>query len=163
MSWNSGRRGRSVPKPWTDERTNRSGTGLLSLLFLPLVRRYTVTDTPELIPLIKKNISAKDPSAPRSNIAAKGLDWIVLQSTPPTLRPKAFSFETVNLLLAADCVYHPSLVNPLVDTMRYLATPGKTPVVVVAELRAEDVMRGFLEAWLQSDPRWQIWSLGERT
>ena len=162
MSWNSGKRGRSVPKPWTDERTNRSGTGLLSILFSPLVRRYTVTDIPELIPLIKKNISANVPSAPPSNIVAQDLDWIVLQSTPPTLRPKAFPFETIDLLLAVDCVYHPSLVNPLVDTMRYLATPGKTTVVVVVELRADDVIREFLEAWLQSDPRWQIWSLGEK-
>ena len=46
--------------------------------------------------------------------------------------------------------------------MRYLATPGKTTVVVVVELRADDVIREFLEAWLQSDPRWQIWSLGEK-
>ncbi|KAF9653301.1 hypothetical protein BDM02DRAFT_3135456 [Thelephora ganbajun] len=139
-----------------------SGTGLLSILFSPLVRRYTVTDIPELMPLIKKNISMNIPSTSTSNIVAQDLDWITLQSTPPALRAKAFLFEVVDLLLVVDCVYHPSLVSPLVDTIRYLTTPGKTTVVVVIELRAEDVVREFLEAWLQNDPRWQIWSVGEQ-
>ena len=121
-----------------------------------------MTDIPELIPLIKKNISMNDPNTSPSKIDAQDLDWITLQSTPPTLRAKAFSFEVVDLLLAVDCVYHPSLVGPLIDTMRYLTTPGKTTVVVVVELRAEEVVREFLEMWLQSDPRWQIWSIGEQ-
>ena len=141
---------------------DRSGTGLLSILFSPLVRRYTVTDIPELIPLIKKNISMNVPSASTSKIIAQDLDWTTLQSTPPTLRAKAFSFENIDILLVVDCIYNPSLVSPLVDTIRYLTTPGKTAVVVVVELRAEDVVREFLEAWLQSDPRWQIWSVGEQ-
>jgi len=141
---------------------DRSGTGLLSILFSPLVRRYTVTDVPELIPLIKKNISMNIPSAPASNIVAQDLDWTALQSAPPALRAKAFSFDDIDILLVVDCVYHPSLVSPLVDTIHYLTTPGKTTVVVVVELRAEDVVREFLETWLQSDPRWEIWSVGEQ-
>jgi len=121
-----------------------------------------VTDIPELIPLIKKNVSMNDPSTSASRIIAQDLDWVTLQSTPPALRAKAFPFEVVDLLLMVDCVYHPSLVSPLVDTVRYLTTPGKTTVVVVVELRAEDVVREFLEVWLQSDQRWQIWSVGEQ-
>ena len=120
-----------------------------------------MTDIPELVPLIKKNLSMNIPSSSTSKIVAQDLDWITLQSTPPALRAKAFAFGVVDLLLVVDCVYHPSLVSPLVDTMRYLTTPGKTTVVVAVELRAEDVVREFLEMWLQSDPRWQIWSVGE--
>lgn len=120
-----------------------------------------MTDIPELVPLIKKNLSMNIPSSSTSKTVAQDLDWITLQSTPPALRAKAFAFEVVDLLLVVDCVYHPSLVSPLVDTMRYLTTPGKTTVVVAVELRAEDVVREFLEMWLQSDPRWQIWSVGE--
>ena len=97
-----------------------------------------------------------------SNIVVQDLDWTTLQSTPLALRQKAFSFEDIDILLMVDCVYYPSLVSPLVDAMRYLTTPGKTTVVVVVELRAEDVVREFLEAWLQSDPGWQIWSVGEQ-
>ena len=120
-----------------------------------------MTDIPELIPLIRKNVSMNVSSTPTSNIVVQDLDWTTLQSAPPALRAKAFSFEDIDILLVVDCVYHPSLVSPLVDTIRYLTTPGKTTVVVVVELRAEDVIREFLEAWLQSDPRWQIWSVGE--
>lgn len=141
---------------------DRSGTGLLSILFSPLVCRYTVTDIPELIPLIKKNISMNIPNTSTSNIVAQDLDWTALQSAPPTLRAKAYSFEDIDILLVVDCVYHPSLVSPLVDTIHYLTTPGKTTVVVVVELRAEDVVREFLETWLRSDARWQIWSVGEQ-
>lgn len=146
----------------TNGGTNRSGTGLLSILFSPLVHRYTVTDIPELVPLIKKNVSMNVPRTSASNIAAQDLDWITLQSTPPTLRAKAFSFGVVDLLLAVDCVYHPNLVGPLVEAIQYLTTPGKTTVVVVVELRAEDAVREFLEAWMRRDPRWRIWSLGEQ-
>lgn len=144
------------------ERHNRSGTGLLSILFSPLVRRYTATDIPELIPLIKKNISANVPRTSIPKVIAQDLDWTALRSAPATLRAKVFSFEVVDLLLVVDCVYHPSLVGPLVETMHYLTTPGKTTVIVFIELRAEDVVREFVEAWLQSDRRWRIWSLGER-
>ena len=146
-------------REFTKDPIYRSGTGLLSILFSPLVRRYTATDIPELMQLIKKNVSA---NVSTSNIDVQDLDWITLQSIPPTLRVKAISFEVIDILLAVDCVYHPSLVPPLVDAMRYLTTPGKTTVVVVVELRAEDVVREFLEAWLRSDARWQIWSLGEQ-
>ena len=121
-----------------------------------------MTDIPELIPLIKKNISINISSTPTSNVIAQDLDWTTLQSTPPMLRAKAFSFEDIDILLIVDCVYHPNLVSPLVDTIRYLTTPEKTRVVVVVELRAEDVVREFLEAWLRSDPMWQIWSVGEQ-
>ena len=121
-----------------------------------------MTDIPELIPLIEKNVSMNTPSTSTSKIVAQDLDWTVLQSAPPTLRAKAFSFGCVDILLVVDCVYHPNLVSPLVGTMRYLTTPGKTTVVVVVELRAEDVIQVFLETWLQSDPRWRIWSVGEQ-
>lgn len=141
---------------------DRSGTGLLSILFSPLVGRYTVTDIPQLIPLIKKNISTNVPSTSASNIVVQDLDWIALQSAPPALRAKAFSFDDIDILLVADCVYHPNLVGPLVDTIHHLTTPGKTTVVVVVELRAEDVVRQFLETWLQSDSKLQVWSVGEQ-
>lgn len=121
-----------------------------------------MTDIPELIPLIKKNVSLNTPGTSTSNIVAQALDWTTLQSAPPTLRAKAFSFGDIDILLAVDCIYHPSLVSPLVDTIHYLTTPEKTSVVVVVELRAEDVVREFLETWLRSDARWQIWSIGEQ-
>ena len=60
------------------------------------------------------------------------------------------SDDAPDLILAVDCIYHPSLVGPLVSTINHFARPDRTIVVVVSELRAEDVLRGFLEAWLGS-------------
>lgn len=90
------------------------------------------------------------------------LDWEILHKTPPSLRPRLFSRDDppIDILLVVDCIYHPSLLPALVDTLDYLATPERTAVLVVSELRSEDVMREVLELWLKQ-PGWEIWRLGE--
>lgn len=62
-----------------------------------------------------------------------------------------------------DCIYHPSLLPALVETIDYLTTPGVTAVLVVVELRAEDVIREFLELWLNASTKgaWEIWHVDE--
>jgi len=50
-----------------------------------------------------------------------------------------------DVLLIVDCIYHPRLVRPLLATMTIIVAPRHTATVVVAELRAEDVVREFLE------------------
>lgn len=137
-----------------------SGTGLLSIALAPLVRRYTATDIGHLIPLIRKNVTLNFPGWPSSgpNIAVEELDWQLLESTPISQRAKIFNFEPVDLLLVVDCIYHPSLLSSLVTTIDYLSIPGKTKVLIISELRAEDVMREFMEIWL-SKPAWKIWRI----
>ena len=49
------------------------------------------------------------------------------------------------MLLAVDCIYHPTLVHPLLATMTALAAHRNTIKLVVAELRAEDVLREYSE------------------
>lgn len=44
--------------------------------------------------------------------------------------------------------------------MDYLTVPGRTAVMVVVELRAEDVIREFLQIWLAKSTEWEIWSVG---
>jgi len=44
-------------------------------------------------------------------------------------------------------------------TMTTLAQPRHTVALVVAELRAEDVLRQFLEEWIGL--AWRVWSVGE--
>ena len=140
---------------------------MLSIALAPLVRRYTATDIEALIPLIRKNIAlnfpgwpkiSSSPESPGSNIVAEELDWQLLESTPVSQREKIFNFEPVDLLLAVDCIYHPSLLSPLVTTIDYLSIPGKTTVLIISELRAEDVLREFMETWL-SKPGWEIWRI----
>lgn len=148
-----------------------SGTGLLGVLLSPLVKKYTLTDIKDLIPLIRKNLSLNIPGwdslsrsrTPNSNsscnITAEPLDWLELLECPPTFRRNSFSYDSIDLLLIVDCIYHPSLLPALVYTIDYLSTPQRTVVLVVVELRAEDVMRHFLELWLEASGKgtWEIW------
>jgi protein N-lysine methyltransferase METTL21D len=130
----------------------------LSLILSPLVRRYTATDIPALLPLLHKNISLNFPSA--NNITASALDWVLLHSTPSSQRARIFPMakDPPDLVLVVDCIYNPALVPPLLSTMSYLA-PAPVPVLVVVELRSVDVVREFLERWIESG-EWEIWRVG---
>jgi hypothetical protein len=134
------------------------GTGFLSIALSPLVKQYTVTDIAQLIPLIMRNVSSNRPSG--HNILVEELDWTVLESASPSQRCKVYNTKDrpIDLLLAVDCLYHPSLIPPFVATINHLATPSRTAVLIVSELRADDVMREFLDAWLNT-PGWEIWRI----
>jgi len=133
-----------------------AGTGLLGIALSPLVRQYTITDIAALLPLIRKNLALNFDGWPsKSNVSVEELDWETLRSSTPALRSANFSYSPIDLILAIDCIYHPSLLPSLVETIDFLATPGKTAVMVVVELRAEDVVREFLETWIEKG--WQVW------
>lgn len=55
--------------------------------------------------------------------------------------------------MAVDCIYNPALLSALVETIDWAADAG-TQVLVVMELRQEDVVREFLTLWLAR--RWVI-------
>ncbi|KAJ8473592.1 hypothetical protein ONZ45_g16236 [Pleurotus djamor] len=162
-----------APRPLLDADRLRSahvlelgaGTGLLSVLFSPYVGKYTATDIEPIIPLIRKNISTniearRTPSHPDalSNVLAHTLDWVQFHSTTASIRQQylsSISPEPVDLLLIVDCIYHPSLLSPLLTTIDAVAVADKTAVLVVVELRAEDVIREFLTLWVAMES-WEI-------
>jgi hypothetical protein len=128
-----------------------AGTGLLGIVFSPLVRLYTVTDLDVLLPLIRKNISLAFPDwcqakKPGSNISVQELDWLAVQAATPTSRARLLPTD-LDLILVVDCVYHPFLLPALVETIDSLTVSERTTVMVVAELRADDVIREFLSLW----------------
>ncbi|KAG6329656.1 hypothetical protein ID866_9432 [Astraeus odoratus] len=151
-----------------------SGTGLLGIALSPLFRAYTATDITALLPLIRKNVSLNfekintGSSSQIKSLFVEELDWLTLSSLPPgpsrtryCPRPGATATtgtdDTWDLVLVVDCVYHPSLLRPLVDTIESVSTPGRTWVFVVVELRQEDVVRDFLDRWLKSgNEDWSI-------
>jgi len=133
-----------------------AGTGLLACALGPLCARYVATDIPALMPLLRKNITSICHGTP---VSACTLDW----SFPSSRQlPDDILHTPSEIILAVDCIYHPSLVPPLLDTIAALCRPGATAtaVLVVSELRAEDVVRTFLDAWLaRRDEGWTIWSV----
>ncbi|TBU44697.1 putative methyltransferase-domain-containing protein [Dichomitus squalens] len=155
-----------------------AGTGLLGVLLSPFVHQYTITDIEDLVPLIRKNVTRNlpipltsppepkhsPPKSPIPNVVTMALDWIQLHNAPASLRPRLVPSDPADILLVVDCIYHPSLLPAMLTTIDYLAVPDKTAVVVVVELRAEDVIREFLQGWLDkssSQGEWEIWSVGE--
>ncbi|KAF4610556.1 hypothetical protein D9613_006705 [Agrocybe pediades] len=135
-----------------------AGTGLLSIALSPLVAHYTATDIGPLVPLIQKNVAHNFSGDQASKVSVTELDWIALQSASPSQRQKLYdvSSNPVDLILAVDCIYHPSLIPPFLTALDYLCAPGKTTALVVSELRAADVMLEFLDSWLKF-PGWQVW------
>ena len=138
-----------------------AGTGLLGIVLSPLARKYTITDIDDLVPLIKKNVQLNVPEFPKdSNLVVSSLDWVTLQQVPPSKRHGAFGFDPVDLVLVVDCIYHPSLLPPLLETLDFLAIPETTTVLVVVELRASDVVTEFLQSWIAM-PCWEVWRVAD--
>jgi len=191
---------------------DRSGTGLLGIILAPLVAKYTATDLPQLLPLIRKNMEFNLSPSERSKTFINDIDWVQLHNTPTQLRHKIFPPRSlsdryfprnlfqerstarrtappvqlsppkhrgqIDLIIAVDCIYNPSLTAPLLDTVEYLTTldsritaqsqtevnmnvgPLPSPtVLIVLELRAAEASRDFLHAWLELPGRWEIWSV----
>ncbi|KAF9266769.1 hypothetical protein L218DRAFT_978336 [Marasmius fiardii PR-910] len=133
-----------------------AGTGLLGVVLSPLSRKYTITDMDDLVPLIQKNIQSNIPKWPHdTNITISSLDWFVLQQASPNKRREIYTFDPIDVLLIVDCIYHPSLLPSLLETIDFLSVPGGTTVLVVVELRAPDVVREFLQLWI-SKSDWEV-------
>jgi protein N-lysine methyltransferase METTL21D len=118
---------------------------------------------PALLPLLRKNLLSvpgtpttftSSSAASAGAITVTALDW-----TFPTQRQIDIRDDPPDVLLVVDCIYHPTLVRPLLETMTTLAAPRHTVALVVAELRAEDVLREFLEGWIMHG--WTVWSVAE--
>ncbi|KAG9023264.1 hypothetical protein FRB95_013337 [Tulasnella sp. JGI-2019a] len=138
-----------------------AGIGLLACILTPFVGHYTVTDMDALIPLIRKNVNRTLSAADARKTLVTPLDWVLLHETPPARRGAVFDLRLdgqFDLIICCDCIYNTSLVPALVTTINYCTCSGNTAVLVVVELREEDVLRLFLEAWLSSGP-WRVWKL----
>lgn len=139
-----------------------AGIGFLACALVPLVKQYTVTDIEDMVPLLRKNVVRALDAADLSHLTTTDLDWVQLHATSPARRHLVFKRdEGYDLILCCDCIFNPSLVPPLVATINYCSTDDKTIVMIVVELRQEDVLREFLDQWLASG-HWQIWRLPER-
>lgn len=138
-----------------------SGTGLLSVVLAPYVAKYTATDLPDLIPLIRKNQTHNISTSLLSKISVDDIDWLELHNTSIYRRNKFFKLNgnpIVDLILAVDCIYNPSFIAPLLSTINHFAV-SSTLVLVVLELRSSDVTREFIASWLSLAGKWEIWSM----
>jgi hypothetical protein len=103
--------------------------------------------------------ASQSPTSSLSNIYPQPFDWVLLKNTLEYRRQALFPIDdAVDLLLVVDCIYHPSLLPSLIESISYLTTPNRTVVLVISELRSEQVIREFLELWLAL-PDWVIYRI----
>ena len=136
---------------------------MLSIALSAFAKSYTATDIAPLLSLIRKNVALNfagwtqnanlSEGLPGSNISVEELDWETLLSLPPAGRSRYYPTSPEpnhewDIVLVVDCIYHPSLLPALVETIDTVSTAGKTWALVIVELRQEDVLREFLESWL---------------
>ncbi|KAK6531626.1 hypothetical protein TWF694_002805 [Orbilia ellipsospora] len=164
-------------------------SGVLALSFSSFVSKYFATDQDYCLKLLRKNLSENSsssevstqskgrPSASkrskrttetsqaREKITILPLDWQLTEvSSIPDLKDKI-----INLIIAADCIYNESLVDPLVDTMVDLSKLNKdesdkdhesdTLVLIAQELRSPDVLEAFLKAF---HAKFRVWRLPDK-
>jgi predicted nicotinamide N-methyase len=163
-------------------------SGIIGLALSPLIKSYVLTDQNYVLKLLNQNLlenehvhsssskgrknTAKSKRGtdstnmvqPASNIIARELDWEVDEVTPSlTMSESDRSFDAI---IACDCIYNDSLIEPLVQTcidsckLRQ-SDPSydsnkPTICIVAQQLRSPEVFEGWLKAFHKAFVVWRI-------
>jgi hypothetical protein len=166
-------------------------SGLVALSLAPNIHKYIATDQSYVLKLFKENVANNLPSkpsptvrtrntvkrsdakqaaskqvtdAPLCGIQALTLDWETdsVMSLQQHLSSNNSTVPTVDAVIACDCIYNESLIEPLVSTCadicdKYAPSVEKPTICVVAQqLRSPDVF----EAWLKEFwKRFRVWRI----
>jgi hypothetical protein len=142
----------------------------------PHVKRYIATDQDYVLKLLKENLAEnRDVFATSahksgkkkgkgeemaSNIDARTLDWEKDDQANLYNELSISQGESIDALIACDCIYNTHLINPLVNTCAeicQLAPSSRPTVVVVAQqLRSSDVFEAWLVAFHE---RFRVWKM----
>lgn len=164
-----------------------AGTGILPCTvghaLADLDATWQATDQGDLLALLQKNVR----QLASDRVVATEIDWLtVSHALRQALRhptPYASLLRSIrsehsgntdeadipyDLIIAVDCIFNPSLFTPFLDSLWACCTVGHTVVLVLVELREQEMMRDFLQAWLAHTASlhvithrsaWQIWSI----
>jgi hypothetical protein len=142
-------------------------SGIVALSLAPKVAHYTATDQDYVLKLLRQNIAENiDTVFPKQK---KGKKVINGNGSTERIQTKSLDWETddvsqsppVDLIIACDCIYNESLIEPLNSTCAALCrlrSEGEKPTLclIAQQLRSPDVF----EAWLKSfhDKFW-VWQV----
>ncbi|XP_046447702.1 protein N-lysine methyltransferase METTL21D-like [Daphnia pulex] len=93
-----------------------SGTGFVGLVAAAMGGDCLITDLPEMIPLMKRNIS-KNAASLKGAHSAKAFEW---GSDISSIVPN--SNEGFHIVLAADCIYYKESLDAFVKTLEDLSS-----------------------------------------
>uniref|UniRef100_UPI00398F2B93 EEF1A lysine methyltransferase 3-like n=1 Tax=Pristiophorus japonicus TaxID=55135 RepID=UPI00398F2B93 len=115
-----------------------SGTGIVGILATLLGGDVTLTDKPNILKQIEKNISINIPTACRHRLQVLPLIWGESHTNFPT---------DYDFILGSDIVYSSVIYPALVETLRHLANQGST-IYLCSEIRKRNGSRSFHEELL---------------
>ncbi|KAK9474032.1 uncharacterized protein V1510DRAFT_413421 [Dipodascopsis tothii] len=123
---------------------------------------YVATDVGVLLPLLRRNLAAVleqlqnaigAPAYVSDTVGGGGTDGVRVEAVELDWEAPgdsdAAAFGPWDVVVAADTVYNDFLVEPLVRTLRRLASPS-THVVLAMQLRTHDVVEAFLSEALDA-------------
>uniref|UniRef100_A0A7R9Z8M0 Calmodulin-lysine N-methyltransferase n=1 Tax=Chlamydomonas euryale TaxID=1486919 RepID=A0A7R9Z8M0_9CHLO len=113
-----------------------AGMGLGGMAFALLDANVVLTDTVDVVPLLKRNCEA---NLGCGTVQVRELDWY----QPDQVLPLNPPFDYV---IAADCIYHEHIVEQFHRTVMDV-TNDKSIVLVVNELRSHSVHSAFMSAF----------------
>ncbi|KAF2824274.1 hypothetical protein CC86DRAFT_371645 [Ophiobolus disseminans] len=140
-------------------------SGIVALTLSPHISHYTATDQPYVLKLLRQNIAEnistvtpkskhksknKGKASLEDPISTQVLDW---QTSDPTHLPAP------NLVIACDCIYNESLIEPLNSTCAALCALGEqqsTLCLVAQQLRSYDVFEAWLKSFHEKFHVWQV-------
>ena len=147
-------------------------SGIVALALGPLVSHYTATDQDYVLKLLRQNIAENletvfprakkgKPNQKNKSAQIKGPDRIQVQSLDWETSDVS-QMPAVDLLIACDCIYNESLIEPLNSTCAALCKLSQdreqkpTLCLVAQQLRSPEVF----EAWLKSfDKKFWVWKI----
>ena len=150
-----------------------SGTGMLGIALAPLVSQVVLTDQAHMIRLLQRNVKSnpqlqgpkkQHPRAKASSASqtcppiVMRLDWENDSAT--NLLDVIGPNDTVDLLIASDCIYNDFLIGPFVQTcsdicaLRNAERP--TVVLIAQQLRSEHVFGKWLQEMLTNFLVWRV-------
>ena len=116
----------------------------------------TLTDLPEYIPLLEKNIELNSGGIPRDFVKSKSLRW------GEEINQNERTVLETDLVLVSDCIYYEASLDPLLSTLKAVteASP-KALILICYEDRSsssevkEKIQRRFFELVEAAD----LWSV----
>lgn len=155
-------------------------SGIIGLVTAPKVGRYFATDQDYVLKTLRENLkenetvytasklekrsrkSKQTSSDVTSNIDCRTLDWETdsFSNLYHELGLDPSSEESIDVIIACDCIYNSHLVDPLVNTCAEicrLAPVSKPTLCVVAQqLRSPEVFEEWLNAFYQKFKVWRV-------
>lgn len=136
--------------------------GVIGLSLFSMIGTYLLTDQDYVLKRLEANVNANTKTEsrgmpqPKSRLFIAALDW---ERDSASNVFTAIGKNTINLVIACDCIYNDFLVQPFVETcvdMCKLAESRRTMLLVAQQLRSDDVVAKWLDASLSQFDVWRI-------